>query len=66
MAKGYWIPHIDVSDPQGYKGYMAATPAAHDKYGGRALVRGGTTVRWNDRPPLTQAIPGDGHGLREV
>ena len=38
MAKGYWIPHIDVSDPEGYKAYMAATPAAHDKYGGRALV----------------------------
>jgi uncharacterized protein (DUF1330 family) len=42
MPKGYWIPHIDVSDPQGYKAYMAATPAAHEKYGGRALVRGGT------------------------
>ena len=42
MAKGYWIPHIDVSNPEGYKAYMAATPAAHDKYGGRALVRGGT------------------------
>jgi uncharacterized protein (DUF1330 family) len=41
MAKGYWIPHIDVSDPEGYKAYMAATPAAHEKYGGRALVRGG-------------------------
>jgi uncharacterized protein (DUF1330 family) len=42
MAKGYWIPHIDVSNPEGYKAYMAATPAAHDKYGGHALVRGGT------------------------
>ena len=42
MTKGYWIPHIDESDPEGYKAYMAATPAAHDKYGGRALVRGGT------------------------
>ena len=42
MTKGYWIPHLDVSDPEGYKAYMAATPAAHDKYGGRALVRGGT------------------------
>src|SRR5437016_2393782 len=41
MAKGYWIPHIDVSDPEGYKAYMAATPAAHDKYRGHALVRGG-------------------------
>jgi uncharacterized protein (DUF1330 family) len=42
MPKGYWIPHIDVSDAEGYKAYMAATPAAHEKYGGRALVRGGT------------------------
>jgi uncharacterized protein (DUF1330 family) len=42
MAKGYWIPHIDVSDPEGYKAYMAATPEAHRKYSGRALVRGGT------------------------
>ena len=42
MPKGYWIPHIDVSNPEGYKAYMAATPAAHEKYNGRALVRGGT------------------------
>jgi len=42
MAKGYWIPHLDVRDPEGYKAYMAATPPAHHKYAGRALVRGGT------------------------
>lgn len=41
MAKGYWIPHIDVSDPDGYKAYMAATPPAHEKYRGVALVRAG-------------------------
>ena len=41
MAKGYWIPHIDVSDPEGYKAYMAATPEAHRKYDGHVLVRGG-------------------------
>jgi uncharacterized protein (DUF1330 family) len=41
MPKGYWIPHIDVSDPEGYKAYMAATPPAHEKYRGTALVRGG-------------------------
>src|SRR3977135_1924578 len=40
-AKGYWIPHIDVTNPEGYKAYMAATPPAHEKYGGHALVRGG-------------------------
>jgi len=42
MAKGYWIPHIDVSNPEGYKAYMAATPEAHRKYSGHVLVRGGT------------------------
>lgn len=41
MAKGYWIPQIDVSNPEGYKAYMAATPPAHEKYHGAALVRGG-------------------------
>ena len=41
MAKGYWIPQIDVSNPEGYKGYMAATPPAHEEYHGVALVRGG-------------------------
>jgi len=41
MPKGYWIPHIDVHDPEGYKAYMAATPDAHRQYGGRALMRGG-------------------------
>src|SRR6516225_7953042 len=41
MPKGYWIPQIDVSNPEGYKAYMAATPPAHEKYHGVALVRGG-------------------------
>jgi uncharacterized protein (DUF1330 family) len=41
MPKGFWFPHIDVRDPEGYKGYMAATPSAHEKYQGVALVRGG-------------------------
>jgi uncharacterized protein (DUF1330 family) len=41
MPKGYWLPQIDVSDPEGYKAYMAATPPAHEKFGGVALVRGG-------------------------
>src|SRR4029077_9502398 len=41
MPKCYWIPHIDVRDAEGYKAYMAATPSAHAKYKGVALVRGG-------------------------
>ena len=42
MPKGYWIPHIDVKNTEGYKAYTDATPEAHRKYSGRALVRGGT------------------------
>ncbi len=41
MAKGYWIAHVDVSDPQGYAEYIAANAAAFAKYGARFLVRGG-------------------------
>jgi uncharacterized protein (DUF1330 family) len=41
MPKGYWLPQIDVSNMEGYKAYMAATPPAHEKYRGVALVRAG-------------------------
>ncbi len=41
MPKGYWLPQIDVSDMDGYKAYMEATPPAHEKYKGVALARGG-------------------------
>jgi uncharacterized protein (DUF1330 family) len=41
MPKGYWIPQIDISNSEGYKAYMAATPPAHEKFRGVALVRGG-------------------------
>jgi len=43
MAKGYWIAHVDVSDPEGWKDYQAANAAAFRKYGGRFLVRGGAS-----------------------
>ena len=41
MAKGYWIAHIDVSNPDGYKAYVAANAEPFRKYGARFLVRGG-------------------------
>jgi uncharacterized protein (DUF1330 family) len=41
MAKGYWIAHVDVTDPDGYKDYQAANAIAFRKYGARFLVRGG-------------------------
>jgi uncharacterized protein (DUF1330 family) len=41
MPKGYWIPHVDVTDAEGYKSYTSGTPPAHEKYHGVPLVRGG-------------------------
>ena len=41
MAKGYWIGRVDVTDGEGYKGYVARNGAAFARFGGRFLVRGG-------------------------
>jgi uncharacterized protein (DUF1330 family) len=39
--KGYWIGHIDVTDPERYKDYIAANATAFQKFGARFLVRNG-------------------------
>ncbi len=44
MAKGYWIAHVDVSDPEVYKAYIQANAVAFAKYGAKFLVRGGQGV----------------------
>jgi uncharacterized protein (DUF1330 family) len=41
MAKGYWIGSVDVTDPEGYKLYVAENAKAFRKYGARFLARGG-------------------------
>jgi uncharacterized protein (DUF1330 family) len=35
------IASVNVTDPEKYKGYMALTPAAIAKHGGKFVVRGG-------------------------
>ena len=41
MAKGYWVVHADVADPEKYKAYIAANAEAFRKFGARFLARGG-------------------------
>jgi uncharacterized protein (DUF1330 family) len=39
--KGYWIAHVDVTDPEAYKAYISANQSAFGKFGARYLVRAG-------------------------
>ena len=49
--KGYWIAHVTVTDPETYKNYADAAPAAFKKYNARILARGGRhqQLEGNDR-----------------
>jgi uncharacterized protein (DUF1330 family) len=42
MAKGYWIGSVEITNPEGYKGYLALNGIAFAKYGAKFLVRGGS------------------------
>ena len=39
--KGYWIAHVNITNPERYKDYVAANAAPLKKYGARFLVRAG-------------------------
>jgi uncharacterized protein (DUF1330 family) len=39
--KGYWLAHVDILDPEGYKPYQTANAVPFGKFGARFLVRGG-------------------------
>jgi uncharacterized protein (DUF1330 family) len=43
MAKGYWIAHVDVTNPETYKDYVRLNGIAFAKYGAKFLVRGGAS-----------------------
>ena len=48
----YLIAEVEVTDPEAYKAYMARTPAAIHKHGGRFIVRGGgNAVSLEGTPP---------------
>lgn len=56
MAKGYWVAHVDVRDPERYKDYVATAKPAFERYGAKFLARGG---KW-------QAMEGKGRGRNVV
>jgi uncharacterized protein (DUF1330 family) len=39
--KGYWIAHVDVTDPERYAEYAKRAPAAFAAFGGTFLARAG-------------------------
>lgn len=44
MAKGYWIAHVDVRDPERYKDYVSTAKPAFERFGAKFLARGGDHV----------------------
>lgn len=41
MAKGYWIAHVDIHDPDTYRQYVAANGPVFAQHGAHFLVRAG-------------------------
>ena len=41
MPKGYWIPHLDVSNPDGFSAYRNMADAWHEHNGSTLLARAG-------------------------
>jgi uncharacterized protein (DUF1330 family) len=41
MPKGYWIPHLDVSNPDGFQAYRTKADAWHEHNGSTLLARAG-------------------------
>jgi len=50
MAKGYWVAFADLTDPEGYKAYIAENAKAFRKYHGRFLTRGGKSEAPEGKP----------------
>lgn len=41
MPKGYWIVHVDITDQEKFKEYLAENGVPLNKYGARFLARAG-------------------------
>jgi uncharacterized protein (DUF1330 family) len=56
VPKGYWMVHVDVHDPEGYRKYVKANAKAFAKYGARFLVRGGKYVVTRGKAPARNVV----------
>jgi uncharacterized protein (DUF1330 family) len=56
MAKGYWIAHMDVRDPENYKQYVAAAKPAFERFGANFLARGGEVIECEGKPRARNVI----------
>ena len=54
--KAYVVAEIDVKDLDAYRSYTSAAFPVIQKYGGRFLTRGGTTVAVEGRPPAGRVM----------
>ncbi|HEU0060462.1 MAG TPA: DUF1330 domain-containing protein [Hyphomicrobiaceae bacterium] len=44
LKKGYWIAHVNITNPERYQDYIAANAIAFNKYNARFLVRAGQCI----------------------
>ena len=42
--KGYWMAHVNITNPERYKDYVAANAVAFKKYNARFVVRAGESI----------------------
>lgn len=41
MAKGYWVGHVTVNEPERYPDYIKTATPAYERFGAKFLIRGG-------------------------
>lgn len=56
MAKGYWVGHMDILNPEPYREYVSASTEVIRRYNGRFLVRAGNSETVEGTTPSRHVI----------
>jgi uncharacterized protein (DUF1330 family) len=56
VPKAYVVGEVNVTDPEGYKAYAAATSPIVAKFGGTYIARGGRSVPVEGAPPAGRIV----------